>query len=105
MARQTSVQVNAARRSRYKQHTRKTANRKGIRNVGMVLDRGRAGLSLREIASKWGVSLGCVRGVLSKHTETIQAVESGRSLRDARREYRLSVGGEQWIVMRVVNGS
>ena len=61
----TPEQVNEQRRRRYAEQNGKPPNYREIRNFGIIVDRV-AGMSLREIARKRGVSVGCVRDVLSK---------------------------------------
>ena len=68
MSRQTPEQVNAAQRKRYAKRTEEAAKLKTARDFGIVGDRSVKHLSLRQIASKRGVSVGCIRAVLSKIT-------------------------------------
>ena len=66
MARQSAAQLNEAQRKRYAKRTREASNLKDIRNIRISKDRFIERLSLRQIASKRGVSVGCVRAVVSK---------------------------------------
>ena len=69
MSRQTPEQVNEARRKRYAERTRDARKQREIRDFGIVWDR-IDGLSLRQIAIKRGVSVGCVRNVIGRYTST-----------------------------------
>ena len=66
MSRQTRDEVNETRRKRYAKRTEKSANRKKARDFGISGDRFALRLSLSQISTKRGVSVGCVRGVLSR---------------------------------------
>ena len=66
MARQSADELNAAQRKRYAKRTGEASNLRGLRNMRISQDRFIERLSLRQIASKRGISVGCVRGVLAK---------------------------------------
>ena len=66
MSRQTKDERNSAQRRSYAKRTQKAAKLKIARDFGIVGDSSVLHLSLRKIAAKRGVSVGCVRGVLSK---------------------------------------
>ena len=69
MSRQTLDQVNAQRRKRYAVRTVNARKQREIRDFGIVGDR-LDGLSLRQIAIKRGVSVGCVRNVIERYNST-----------------------------------
>ena len=66
MARQSAAELNEGQRRRYRARTREASNLKDIRDILISKDRFTERLSLRQIAAKRGVSVGCVRGVLAK---------------------------------------
>ena len=68
MSRQTRDERNEGQRKRYAKRTQKSSNLKIARDFGIVGDRSVKHLSLSKIASKRGVSVGCVRAVLAKIT-------------------------------------
>ena len=70
MSRQTKDERNAGQRKRYAERTEKTSNLKIARDFGIVGDRFALQLSLRQIAANRGVSVGCVRAVLSMITRS-----------------------------------
>ena len=53
-------------RHRYKKRTQDKVNSNGIRDLGVIRDRFRGGLSYRKIAKKYGVSLGCVQKIIQR---------------------------------------
>ena len=66
MARQSAAQLNEAQRKRYAKRTGEASNLRGLRNMQISKDRFIERLSLRQIAARRNVSVGCVRGVLAK---------------------------------------
>ena len=66
MARQSAAELNEGQRRRYAARTREASNLKDIRDMLISKDRFIERLSLRQIAARRGVSVGCVRGVLAK---------------------------------------
>ena len=67
MARQTNEERNKRRKARYRERMREARNTKGMRNLGIVVDRSVHGLSYRKIAKKWGVSKGCIQRIIHIH--------------------------------------
>ena len=66
MARQSAAELNEAQRRRYRKRTEEASNLRGLRNMQISKDRFIERLSLRQIAARRNVSVGCVRGVLAK---------------------------------------